>query len=87
VPRAHSSPMVVWFVVTAFAGFGMLAATGALQLRRYCRTHVTAQLAIRHRGLFVSRTADGFWWRLRPVRCGATGTVDWGRAAPRQRRP
>jgi hypothetical protein len=47
-----------------------------LTVRRYSPTHFTAELTIAGRGLYVSRTADGLWWRIRlrrscsPVRCG-----------------
>lgn len=40
-------------------------------LKRYSPTHLEASVAIRGRGWFFSRTADGSWWslRLRPRRC------------------
>jgi hypothetical protein len=63
--------MVAWLLVAGFASFTLLACSGALQLRRYSRGHVTAQLAIRGRGVYLSRTPDGNWWkvRLRPRVC------------------
>lgn len=36
-----------------------------MKLRRYSRCHVVAEVALRGRGLFYSRTPDGTWWRLR----------------------
>lgn len=48
-----------------------------LRVRRYTQTHVTVQLTIAGRGLYVSHTADGWWWRLRfRRRCATTACGD-----------
>jgi hypothetical protein len=45
-----------------------------LRVRRYSRGHVVAELTVRGRGLYYSRTPDGIWWRIRlRARCGAPG--------------
>jgi hypothetical protein len=76
--------MVMWLLVVALAGLVVLTATGVLEVRRFSRTHLTAKLAIRRYGVFVSRTPDGTWWRvrLRPARCGWTLPMDWGEPPP-----
>src|ERR1700722_6256531 len=35
-----------------------------LRVRRYSPSHVVAQLTVAGRGLYLSRTSDGTWWRL-----------------------
>jgi hypothetical protein len=76
--------MLPWLLVAALTTLLGLVITGGLQVRRYSRGHVAAQLAVRGRGLYISRTPDGTWWRvrLRP-RCGACAwPSDWGDEPP-----
>jgi hypothetical protein len=65
-----------------------------LRIRRYSPTHVAAQVTIAGRGLYVTRTADGLWWRVRlrracpPVRCGDLPDEPFAGAGSREpRRP
>jgi len=71
-----------WLVSTAVlvAAFAVLAGTGGLIVRRYCGSHMVAHLAIAGRGLYVSRTPDGTWWRLRlrPCRRVCEDRGGWG---------
>jgi hypothetical protein len=59
-------------LVILLAGLVILLAVG-LRVRRYSPTHIVAQLTVRGRGLYFSRTPDGTWWRLRlRARCAPT---------------
>jgi hypothetical protein len=82
--RAHTCRMVIWLLVAVLTAVTVLAVTGVLEVRRFSRTHLTAKLAIRRRGIFISRTPDGTWWRvrLRPARCEWTPPMDFGDAPP-----
>jgi hypothetical protein len=64
-----TDPRRFWLGLVAVVA---LLATGALSIHRYSRGHIVGQLAIAGRGLFVSHTPDGSWWRLRlrSRRCG-----------------
>jgi len=71
---------VLWSGLVAAAG-GMLAVILiALDVRRHSPSHISASVAIGGRGLFFSRTADGWWLRLRLRRCGrrCEDRSDWG---------
>jgi hypothetical protein len=75
--------MTLW--VAMFGAFlAGLGAAHALTVRRYSPRHVIAEVAVRGRGLFLSRTPDGTWWRvrLRSRRCTTTFPADWGDAPP-----
>jgi hypothetical protein len=61
--------MLGWLLLTVFVCVVVLAASRALAVKRYSAAHVVAQLAVRGRGLYFSRTPDGVWWRLRLRRC------------------
>jgi len=61
--------MVLWLLMASLLAFAVLTATGGLRVRRYSSSHVVAQLAVRGRGLYFSRTADGACWRLRLRPC------------------
>jgi hypothetical protein len=56
--------MTLWLVAVGAFGCGA-GLRSAVQVRRYSRTHMIAQVALRGRGLFFSRTPDGTWWKLR----------------------
>ena len=43
----------------------LVIACAGLRVKRYSRSHVVARLTIARRGLYVSRTPDGTWWKLR----------------------
>jgi hypothetical protein len=64
---------MIWLAVSAVMA---VALAGCLRVRRYSRTNVAVCLTAGGRGLYVSRTADGLWWRVRlrrgcpPPRCG-----------------
>ena len=82
---------MIWAVV----GMSLLVAplTG-LRVRRYSPTHITVQLTVAGRGLYVSRTADGIWWKVRlrgacrSARCGDLPDEPLGGAGSREpRRP
>jgi hypothetical protein len=62
----------------------MLVAARAFEWHRYSRGHFTAQFAISGRGIFVSRTPDGTWWKLRFGQrdCACTYPSDWGEQPP-----
>jgi hypothetical protein len=76
--------MEAWLIVALFAGLIVLTASRGLEVRRYSRGHITAQLTLRGHGLYVSRTPDGTWWKVRlracPPPCAQPG--DWGEPPP-----
>jgi hypothetical protein len=52
-------------------------------VRRYSRGHITAQLAVRGRGIYLSRTPDGTWWKARLVpRRTCTDPSEWSDPPP-----
>lgn len=63
---------MTWLVALALP-LAVIAAS--VRVRRCSPTHLTAKVTIAGRGLYLSRTADGAWWRLRlrracpPARC------------------
>ncbi|MDQ3721624.1 MAG: hypothetical protein M3376_00830 [Actinomycetota bacterium] len=59
----------LWLLLAALVCVAALVASGGLAVRWYSRAHVEAQLALRGRGVFFSRTPDGAWWRLRLRPC------------------
>jgi hypothetical protein len=61
--------MLLWLLLASLLAVVVLTVTGGLSVRRYSGRHVVAQLAVRSRGLYFSRTPDGVWWRLRLRRC------------------
>ena len=61
--------MAGWLLVATTLGLVAFTLTRTLEVRRYSRGHVSAQLAIAGRGLYVSRTPDGTWWKVRLRRC------------------
>jgi hypothetical protein len=56
----------------------------ALRVRRYSRAHLEGRLALAGRGLFFSRTPDGFWWRVRVRPCSrrCEDRGGWGEPPP-----
>jgi hypothetical protein len=76
--------LVLLAVALVSTALVVLAAMGALSLRRYSATHVAAHLAIAGRGLYFSRTPDGAWWRLRLRACPRTceDRSGWGEPPP-----
>lgn len=56
--------MTVWVATAAGFVLGVLLAN-AVGVRRYSRVHLEGHVALHGRGVFFSRTPDGFWWRLR----------------------
>jgi cupin superfamily acireductone dioxygenase involved in methionine salvage len=54
-----------WLIIASIVGLVVLVATRAFDWHRYSRGHFTAEFAIRGHGLFLSRTPDGTWWKLR----------------------
>jgi hypothetical protein len=62
---------------------GVVAAQ-AVTVRRYSPSHVVGEVSLAGRGLSVSRTPDGIWWRVRlgGRRCTTTYPADWGDAPP-----
>jgi hypothetical protein len=67
---------VVWLLPASVPTIAVvLKVTGALQVRRHSRRHISARLAVRGRGIYFSRTPDGDWWklRLRRRRCVTAG--------------
>ncbi len=76
--------LLVWLLLALLIVFAVLIATGGLRVRRYSGSHVVAQLAVRGRGLYFSRTADGAWWRLRlrPCRRVCEDRGGWGESPP-----
>ena len=76
--------MVLWLLMALLLAFAVLAATGGLRVRRYSSSHVVARLAVRGRGLYFSRTADGACWRLRlrPCRRVCEDRSEWGDPPP-----
>ena len=62
----------------------LAVSTGGIRLRRYSATHIAAQLTIAGRGLYVSHTPDGTWWRfrLRSRRCAFEDRSTWGDPPP-----
>jgi hypothetical protein len=86
--------MFVWLLLATFVAVVVLTASGGLAVKRYSTTHVVAQLAVRGRGLYFSRTPDGVWWRLRLRPCrrvcedrGAWGEPPSDSAVREPRRP
>ena len=78
-------------MTVALVAFAALAATmalamstGGIRFRRYSAAHVDVQLTIAGRGLYVSHTPDGTWWRfrLRPRRCAFEDRSTWGDPPP-----
>jgi hypothetical protein len=57
--------MHVWVTLGAVMAVALVTSASGLRVRRYSRGHLVAQLAVRGRGLFISRTPDGTWWRIR----------------------
>jgi hypothetical protein len=62
--------------MTTYVLLVVLAATLSLlvagvRVHRFSRGHLTVQVALAGRGLYVSRTPDGVWWavRIRRRRC------------------
>jgi hypothetical protein len=80
----YSSSMLLWLFLAAVACLAVLVVTGGFRVRRYSGTHVVAHLAVAGRGLYVSRTADGTWWRLRVRRRqrACEDRRDWGDPPP-----
>ena len=76
--------MFAWLLLAAFVAVVVLTASGGLAVKRYSGTHVVAHLAFRGRGLYVSRTPDGMWWRLRlrPCRRVCEDRRAWGEPPP-----
>lgn len=64
---------MTWLVALALV-LALIAAS--LRVRRYSPTHIVAEVAIAGRGLYVSRTADGVWWRVRLHRACSAGYSD-----------
>lgn len=75
--------MALWLAIAGAFLVGVGAAN-AVTVRRYSPSHVVGEVALRGRGLFFSRTADGTWWklRLRARRCTTSYPADWGDAPP-----
>jgi hypothetical protein len=73
--------MTVLLTLVAGVGSGVLLAN-AVEVRRYSRGHVEAQVALAGRGFFFSRTPDGTWWRLRFRPCGRVCTTRWDPGEP-----
>jgi hypothetical protein len=76
--------IVVLVMAALVACSVVLTAAGGLRIRRYSRSHWTGQLALAGRGLYVSRTPDGAWWRfrLRPCRRRCEDRSGWGEPPP-----
>ena len=76
--------MVLWSLAIVLAGLTVLVASGAVQVRRYSRGHITGQFAVRGHGLYFSRTPDGTWWKVRlvPRRRTCAGQGDWSDPPP-----
>jgi hypothetical protein len=76
--------MVLWVALAAGLAVAVLAASGGLRVRRYSGAHVVAHLAVAGRGLYVSRTPDGTWWRLRVRSCRrrCEDRLSWGDPPP-----
>lgn len=74
----------VLFVAAFVASLVLVTATGGLRIRRYSGTHWVGHFAIAGRGLYVSRTPDGAWWRLRlrPCRRRCEDRSGWGEPPP-----
>lgn len=60
-----------WLLAVAFlvATFAVLDGTGTLIVRRYCASHVVAQVAVAGHGLRLRLTVDESCWRLRLRSC------------------
>ena len=76
--------MLFWVAVAACVSFAVLVATGGLSVRRYSGSHLVAHLAVAGRGLYISRTPDGLWWRvrLRPRRRRCEDRSGWDDPPP-----
>lgn len=78
----------VTVMLVALAGLAattaLAASTGGIRLRRYSARHLAAELTIAGRGLYVSHTPDGTWWRLRlrARRCALEDRGAWGDPPP-----
>jgi hypothetical protein len=75
--------MTLWLMMAAGFVVGVLAAH-AVKVHRYSPRHVVGEISVAGRGLILSRTPDGIWWRvrLRGGRCTTTYPADWGDAPP-----
>jgi hypothetical protein len=89
--------VTVWVLGSALL-LGVLAGAlwGDIRVRRYSRGHVAGQATLFGRGLYLSRTPDGTWWRvwLRHRVCESLGggasddpPPDSGVREPRRPRP
>jgi hypothetical protein len=76
--------MSAGLVLVAFVAVIVLTASRGLTVKRYSGAHLVAQLAVRGRGLYFSRTPDGVWWRLRlrPCRRVCEDRGGWGEPPP-----
>jgi hypothetical protein len=83
--RILGSVTVVLLSLSALvAAVALAATTGGIRIRRYSAAHVDLRLTIAGRGLYLSHTPDGTWWRfrLRPRRCGFEDRSGWGDPPP-----
>jgi hypothetical protein len=51
-------------------------------MHRYSKSHVTVELTVAGRGLDLSRTPDGTWWRVRLRARRCSNTVGWEAPEP-----
>jgi hypothetical protein len=74
----------LWLVLAFAVAVALLVVTRPLEWRRFSKGHFTAQFVIRGHGLYLSRTPDGTWLKLRLRRrdCAWTHPSDWGDPPP-----
>jgi hypothetical protein len=80
----HTRAVDAWLILASICGLVVLGATRSFDWHRYSRGHFTAEFAIRGHGLFLSRTPDGTWSKLRLGKrdCATVYPGDWGDAHP-----